>query len=142
MPRTSLRFIFFRFGLSASAALRFQARSLEVLPIEVRKNELLEGVDLFVNPAKAVSLDPQVLSLAGVYTSHRLRTLPNPRKEHVMSEWGFRRSRALIPKESRTAFRDEPEHHRSVATLASRLCKKCSASSRKTIRSAAEEGCR
>jgi hypothetical protein len=30
------------------------------------------------------------------------------------------------------AFRDEPEHHRSVATLASRLCKKCSASSRET----------
>jgi len=37
-------------------------------------------------------------------------------------KWGFRRSR--------TAFRDEPEHPRSVATLAIR-CKKCSASSRK-----------
>ena len=29
-----------------------------------------------------------------------------------------------------TAFRDDPEHRRSVATLASRLCRKCSASSR------------
>ena len=28
-------------------------------------------------------------------------------------------------------FRDEPEHHRSLAALATRLCKKCSASSRK-----------
>ena len=47
--------------------------------------------------------------------------------------WGFRRSRTLIPKGSRTAFRDDPEHHRSVATLATRLCKKCSASSRGTF---------
>src|ERR1017187_1806188 len=35
-------------------------------------------------------------------------------------------------KGSRTGFRDEPEHHRSAAKLAPRLCKKCSASSRKT----------
>jgi len=42
-------------------------------------------------------------------------------------------------RKSRTAFRDEPEHPRSVATLASRLCKKCSASSRKNVRSAAKE---
>jgi hypothetical protein len=47
-------------------------------------------------------------------------------------KWGFRRSRTLIPKGIRTAFRDDPEHHRSVATLALRLCKKCSASSRET----------
>ena len=53
-------------------------------------------------------------------------------------QWGFRRSRTLNPKGSRTAFRDKPEHLRSVATLASRLCKKCSASSRKNIRSEAE----
>jgi len=32
--------------------------------------------------------------------------------------------------------------HRSVATLASRLCKKCSASSRETIRSEAQAACR
>ena len=38
--------------------------------------------------------------------------------------WGFRRNRTLFPKGSRTAFRDDPEHHRSVATLASRLCGK------------------
>ena len=31
---------------------------------------------------------------------------------------GFRRRRTLIPKGSRTAFRADPEHHRSVATLA------------------------
>src|SRR6516225_2712041 len=30
----------------------------------------------------------------------------------------------LVPKGSRTAFRDDPEHHRSVATLATRLCGK------------------
>src|SRR5215831_20032444 len=42
----------------------------------------------------------------------------------MSSKWGFRRSRTLIPKGSRTAFRDDPEHHRSVATLASRLCGK------------------
>jgi hypothetical protein len=47
-----------------------------------------------------------------------------------------------IPKGSRTAFRAEAEHHRSEATLAFRLCKKCSASSRETIRSEAEAGCR
>jgi hypothetical protein len=47
-----------------------------------------------------------------------------------------------IPKGSRTAFRAEAEHYRSVATLAFRLCKKCSTSSRKTIRSEAEAGCR
>jgi hypothetical protein len=35
-------------------------------------------------------------------------------------------------KGSRTGFRDEPEHHRSAAKLAPRLCKKYSASSRKT----------
>ena len=29
-----------------------------------------------------------------------------------------------FPKGSRTAFRDDPEHHRSVATLATRLCGK------------------
>jgi hypothetical protein len=46
--------------------------------------------------------------------------------------WGFRRSRTLNPGGIRTAFRDDPEHHRSVATLAPRLCKKCSASSRET----------
>src|SRR5580704_6822400 len=44
--------------------------------------------------------------------------------EQRAAEWGFRRRRTLIPKGSRTAFRDDPEHHRSVATLASRLCKK------------------
>src|SRR5215831_9532234 len=43
---------------------------------------------------------------------------------HQASYWGFRRSRTLSPKGSRTAFRDDPEHHGSVATLASRLCKK------------------
>ena len=47
-----------------------------------------------------------------------------------------------IPKGSRTAFRAEGEHHRSEATLAFRLCKKCSASSRETIRSEAEAGSR
>jgi len=46
--------------------------------------------------------------------------------------WGFRRSRTLNPGGIRTAFRDDPEHHRSAATLAPRLCKKCSASSRET----------
>src|SRR6202162_6477715 len=50
----------------------------------------------------------------------------------LLSQWGFRRSRTLIPEGIRTAFRDDPEHHRSVATLASRLCNKCSASSRET----------
>ena len=39
-------------------------------------------------------------------------------------DWGFRRSR--------TPIRDDSEHHRSVATLAPRLCKKCSPSSRET----------
>src|SRR5580704_14061717 len=52
--------------------------------------------------------------------------------EQRAAEWGFRRRRTLIPKGSRTAFRDDPEHHRSVATLVHRLCKKCSASSRET----------
>ena len=47
-----------------------------------------------------------------------------------------------IPTGSRTAFRAEAEHYRSVATLAFRLCKKCSTSSRETIRSEAEAGCR
>jgi len=37
-----------------------------------------------------------------------------------------------FPAGSRAAFRDDPEHHRSVATLAPRLCKKCSASSGET----------
>jgi len=46
-------------------------------------------------------------------------------KDHlVFVGWGFRRSWTLIPKGSRTAFRDDPEHHRSVATLATRLCGK------------------
>ena len=45
---------------------------------------------------------------------------------------GFRRRRTLIPKGTRTAFRAEGEQFRSVATLASRLCRKCSSSSRKT----------
>jgi hypothetical protein len=48
------------------------------------------------------------------------------------NKWGFQRSWTPILEESRTAFRDEPEHLRSVATLAVRLCKKCSASSGKT----------
>src|ERR1700733_322743 len=47
-------------------------------------------------------------------------------------DWRFRRSRTFNPEGIRTAFRDDSEHHRSVATLASRLCKKCSASSRET----------
>jgi hypothetical protein len=46
---------------------------------------------------------------------------PNPVYD---AAWGFRRSWTLVPKESRTAFRDDPEHHRSVATLATRLCAK------------------
>src|SRR5258708_19270978 len=48
------------------------------------------------------------------------------------SSCGFRRSRTLIPKGTRTAFRAEGEKFRSVATLASRLCRKCSSSSRET----------
>src|SRR5580704_1410067 len=44
--------------------------------------------------------------------------------EQRAAEWGFRRRRTLIPEGSRTAFRDNPEHHRSVATLATRLCGK------------------
>jgi len=59
----------------------------------------------------------------------------------IATDWGFRRRWTLIPKGIRTAFRDDPEHHRSVATLALRLCRKCSASSRETVRSAAKEGC-
>src|ERR1700733_14159066 len=47
-------------------------------------------------------------------------------------DWRFRRSRTFNPEGIRTAFRDDSEHHRSVATLASRLCRKCSASSRET----------
>jgi hypothetical protein len=35
---------------------------------------------------------------------------------------------------------DNPEHHRSVATLASRLCKKCSASSREACPKRSEGG--
>src|SRR6266851_9943911 len=50
--------------------------------------------------------------------------------------------------EGERLFRRERERHsgpkansaRSVATLALRLCRKCSASSRKTVRSEAEEG--
>src|ERR1051326_444590 len=38
--------------------------------------------------------------------------------------WGFRRSRTLNRGSFRTAFRDDPEHHRSVMTLATRLCGK------------------
>src|SRR5258708_2156582 len=45
---------------------------------------------------------------------------------------GFRRRRTLIPKGTRTAFRAEGEQFRSEATLASRLCRKCSSSSRET----------
>src|SRR5260370_15292934 len=48
------------------------------------------------------------------------------------SSCGFRRRRTLIPKGTRTAFRAEGEQFRSVATLASRLCRKCSSSSRET----------
>jgi hypothetical protein len=42
---------------------------------------------------------------------------------------------------SRTAFRDDPEHRRSVATLASRLCWKVCGFV-KSIQSPAKEGCR
>jgi hypothetical protein len=67
----------------------------------------------------------------GVFLSAKV---PAEAGEWVQGEgaWGFRRSRMLNPEGIRTAFRDEPEHHRSVATLAPRLCKRCSASSRET----------
>jgi hypothetical protein len=49
-----------------------------------------------------------------------------------MFDWGFRRSRTLVPKGSRTAFRDTPEHHRSVRRWQLDCEGKCSASSRET----------
>jgi hypothetical protein len=45
--------------------------------------------------------------------------------------------------EAERSFRDDPEHHRSVATLASRLCRKYSVASRATggVWSEAKERC-
>ena len=49
------------------------------------------------------------------------------------AQWGFREAERSVRREARTAFRDDPEHHRSVATLAFRLCKKYLASLRENL---------
>jgi len=60
-----------------------------------------------------------------------------------MIPWGFRRSRTLIPEGIRTAFRDDPEHHRSVATLAHSIVQEVFGFvKKKPVRSEAEEKCR
>src|SRR5258708_39073244 len=65
------------------------------------------------------------------YPSDRSQVLSEISRDIVIV-CGFRRRRTLIPKGTRTAFRAEGEQFRSVATLASRLCRKCSSSSRET----------
>jgi hypothetical protein len=51
-------------------------------------------------------------------TADRLTSTAEYVRGHDVDSCGFRRRRTQFPKGSRTAFRAEAEHHRSVATLA------------------------